>query len=217
MEEGETMMDVVFNKGAEASIPKNNPVFCFDHDFSIGDIRHSPDCMQTKLDALIDCITPNSTIRIWYSEKPQEYCGMCWLIYELNQQMKEVPNLTSILLPNQVEINQTLVQYNGWHEVNPELFSSFLSLEKTMIPAFIKSTTSKWEAMKSQNSPLRAIINGTLQSVPEDFYDPFILKELEQMEYDFSQAQLIGNVLGKYELGISDSWIQLRIEAIVNK
>ena len=49
----------------------------------------------------------------------------------------------------------------------------------------------------------------------EDFYDPWILREIAAQEETFYEGRLIGAVLEKYRLGIGDAWIALRVEAMV--
>ncbi|WFF71882.1 DUF3658 domain-containing protein [Proteiniclasticum sp. QWL-01] len=61
-----------------------------------------------------------------------------------------------------------------------------------------------WHDLMEENAPLRAIINGKITSVPEDFYDFIIIRNLP--ENDFIMARFIGKLLGEYSLGISDSW-----------
>ena len=61
-----------------------------------------------------------------------------------------------------------------------------------------------WEMLKEDNSPLRAVINGELTGVPEDFYDFLIQKELTASP--IKEARLIGNILGKYPVLLNDGW-----------
>lgn len=59
------------------------------------------------------------------------------------------------------------------------------------------------------------MLNGRLISVPESLYDSFILRELENQENEFKEIWLVGQVLGKHQLGIGDAWIALRIEKCI--
>ena len=76
-------------------------------------------------------------------------------------------------------------------------------------------TSMKWNQLQNENSPLRAMLNGKLQSVSEDIYDSFILREIAEQPEQFKMAIVIGNVLGKYQLGISDVWISNRIDKML--
>lgn len=54
-------------------------------------------------------------------------------------------------------------------------------------------------------------------SVSEDIYDYYILQEISSSEGKFNESRLIGIVLGKYQLGISDSFIHSRIENMIKE
>lgn len=219
-------------------------IFCFSNDLSRGDIsgncvsenrlnyleKFRPifpdecDCYvenvkkaKKNLDILVERASAGEILRIWYSEQPVEYCGLCWLISELKNRMKNLPRIRVIKQPNQVEKGNTICHYMGWGGVCPEEFHQFLSLEKEATPAFVTGAIIQWKKMQDQNAPLRAVINGTLQSVPEDFYDCFIKREISLAEHEFHEAHLIGNILGKYQLGIGDVWVAFRIEKMIEK
>lgn len=60
------------------------------------------------------------------------------------------------------------------------------------------------------NSPLRAVINGKMTGVPEDFYDFLIWKRLTGKPV--KQVRLIGDILGYDSLGVGDWWYAGRIQ-----
>ena len=59
------------------------------------------------------------------------------------------------------------------------------------------------------------MLNGRLVSVPETLYDGFITREIAAAADEFHEANLIGRILGKYELGIGDAWVAHRIECMI--
>ena len=71
------------------------------------------------------------------------------------------------------------------------------------------------ETAEAENFPLRAVMNGKLMSVPETLYDVFIYREIDSCNDEFSEADVIGSVLGKYNLGIGDAFIAFRIEQFI--
>ena len=91
----------------------------------------------------------------------------------------------------------------------------FLALQRQISPAGLAEIARAWAVLQAENAPLRAVVNGGLRSVPEDFYDPWILREIAAQEETFYEGRLIGAVLEKYRLGIGDAWIALRVEAMV--
>ncbi|KUO77481.1 MAG: hypothetical protein APF81_04765 [Desulfosporosinus sp. BRH_c37] len=100
-----------------------------------------------------------------------------------------------------------------WAELSPGQFYSFLSLEREMTNIEKRLQSSLWNDLKAENAPLRALVNGKLISVPEDFYDHIIIKNIPDRE--FVMAQLIGTILGKYHLGVGDGWYALRIKKMI--
>ena len=59
------------------------------------------------------------------------------------------------------------------------------------------------------------MLNGRVRSVSEDIYDKYIWDEIDLEDDEFIQAAVIGNVLGKYQLGIGDAFVALRMEKII--
>lgn len=72
------------------------------------------------------------------------------------------------------------------------------------------------ESAPKRKCPFACDVNGQLQSVPEDIYDSFILREIAAQPEQFKMAEVIGNVLGKYQLGIGDVWVSNRIDAMID-
>lgn len=54
-----------------------------------------------------------------------------------------------------------------------------------------------------------------LRSLPEDAYDVSIRRALAEAPREFREGRLIGDILGRCALGISDGWLAMRIEAMV--
>ena len=50
--------------------------------------------------------------------------------------------------------------------------------------------------LQEENAPLRAVINGRLHSVPEDFYDGMLLSRLPEAGQTIRLAELLGRTLG---------------------
>ena len=54
-----------------------------------------------------------------------------------------------------------------------------------------------------------------LRSLPEDAYDVSIRRALAEASREFREGRLLGDLLGKYALDVSDGWLAMRIEAMV--
>ena len=51
-----------------------------------------------------------------------------------------------------------------------------------------------------------------LRRLPEDAYDFSIRRALAEVPREFREGRLISDILGKYALGVSDGWLAMRIE-----
>lgn len=153
--------------------------------------------------------------RIWYSSQPDEACGLCWLLAQLQELPGRGPVRLVALPAWEERPDGTLVQYTGWGELEPEAWAAHLPLQREAPAALLVAAALRWHTLLEENAPLRGAVNGRLQSLPVDFYDHFIRREIETQPEEFLQAVVIGRVLGNYQLGISDGWVALRMEEMI--
>ena len=93
--------------------------------------------------------------------------------------------------------------------MEPELFGQFLSREEPVPPVALGAMAHRWEALRQENAPLRAVVNGRVRSVGEDFYDPLLRRHIPEGRAKI--AHIIGEVLGRENPGIGDTWFSERI------
>lgn len=155
-------------------------------------------------------------VRIWYSNQPDELCGLYWFMGQLNQWKVHATQVFIVKLPER-EVDQAgnVVWRNCWSEVTPEEWYQYFDLQKPVLPVFIQSYASHWQELQEENADLRAMLNGHLVSTTEKLYDDIILREIAAEGELFQEAVIVGRVLGKYRLGIHDSWVALRIEEMI--
>ncbi len=154
----------------------------------------------------------NTPIRVWSGYNPDELCGVYWLMEQLNIAGIRNPDITLVKLPDYEERpDGTVVSYNSWGEIEPYKWGEMAGYGKKLPKNCIYAMAHDWQKLQKENSLLRAVVSRKLISVPEDFYDFLILKEIAGQDKDFYEAQVIGKVLGQYQLGISDAFIASRI------
>lgn len=170
---------------------------------------------SASLSALLRRSESGESIRIWYSHNPDELCGLHWLLAQLRP-LTHRGDVFGVKLPlRECTEENTLVSRNGWGEICPGEWGRYVSRQKLLPPVFISVCAGKWVQLQQENAPLRIQLNGQLHSAPEDIYDSFILREIEAQKDIFPESLVIGNILGKYQLGIGDGWIALRIEKMI--
>lgn len=160
---------------------------------------------------LMDYVSKGETIRIWYSNAPYAMCGF----YYICDLLKNVSNEIFVLkLPEYVQIdNNITASYQSFGEVMPDKFDMFLRYEKKISQTEKRMFANRWLELVEDNSPLRAVVNGQLIGVSEDFYDNFIYKHIGFEP--IKEVRLIGDIIGNYQLGISDWWYASRIEYMI--
>ncbi len=160
-----------------------------------------------RLDCLLELIKYGEPIRIWYCSAPYSICGLLWLCNKLADFRAEV---YSVELQRTVISGDNAVSYRSWGEVVPENLADFLPFQRKLSLAEIRKNAFDWKRLQSENAPLRAVINGTVISVPANFYDFLIRKYLTNEP--IREAVLIGRILGENPLGIGDWWYARRID-----
>lgn len=171
---------------------------------------------RQNLSVLMERAEKGEPVRVWSSNNPDEACGLCWLMEQLRPIGFERLDVTLVKLPEYQERSDgTIVQYTAWGEVEPcQLGRMALSGEHLSVNA-IRMMANRWKQLQQDNAPLRAVLNGHVVSAPESLYDSYILREIAVQNQEFNEAIVVGNVIGKYQLGIGDGWIARRIEQFI--
>lgn len=155
-------------------------------------------------------------IRVWYSDNPGERCGMLWFMAELRKIKDYSGRVYMIKLPKYMynEAENTITEYHGWAEIDPAKWHKCLKYAQDKTKECWGYAQQWWNLMQ-ENADLRTVVNGRVRSVSEDIYDRYIWEEIDLMEDEFIQAAVIGNVLGKHQLGIGDAFVALRMEKFI--
>lgn len=165
--------------------------------------------------SLLAQLDQGESLRVWYSDQPDERCGLSWLCWELRRRGIQAP-VHLVELPRWEErSDNALVRYISWGEMEPERFGAHVSRQREASPVLRSALAREWETLRQENGPLRAVVNGHLRTAPTDFYDFALRRVLAEQPEEFHQARAIGLALGKYLPGISDCWLALRMEEML--
>ena len=153
-----------------------------------------------SLEAILARSAEGEAVRIWYSDEPDEACTFLWLLSRLDGLGDRRGPVGAVKLPRYEQREDGVVEeHTGWGDVRPESWQAFLPLERPASPASIRAAAHRWRELQEEDAPLRAVVNGRLSSVPEEF----------------PEAVLIGQVLGRHRLGIGDGLVACRVEAMI--
>ncbi len=175
--------------------------------------RIGAELMESARKSLERVRSAREPVRIWTSRNPDEYCGFCHILTELPKDA----DIRVVELPEYEVFGKEIRTYSGWGEISPYELGRFQTLERPLSATERRYFSMQWRTMQQENSPLRAMVNGLLLSVGADFYDSVILREIEKQPREFHEGRLIGEILGRYQLGLGDSLIALRIEEFISR
>lgn len=176
------------------------------------ELKNLGEAYEKELQRLKNYLEDGKAVRIWYSDVPYSRCGL----YSLCQILKGYENEISVIkLPAYIVQDNCVRTYAGWGEVSAEEFAGFLPYEKLLSKEEVRMYAMLWSELMEDNSPLRAVVNGRVLSVSEDFYDFLIWRWLR--DEPVREARLIGNILGHTQLGVGDWWYARRIEYYIKQ
>lgn len=176
------------------------------------ELKKASDVYAEEKRRLQKYLEDGEAIRIWYSDAPYSRCGF----YSLCSMLREYDNdIYAVKLPEYRVSTGSITIYQNWGEIAAEEFAGFLSCEKKLSEDELRMYAAEWSELVEDNSPLRAVVNGGVIGVLEDFYDFLIWKELT--DEPVKEARLIGNILGHWRLSIGDWWYAARIEHFIRQ
>lgn len=165
-----------------------------------------------ELEKLDGYLGKGEPIRVWYDSAPYSVCGLLWLCGRLRAFANDF-EMYVVKLPRTITHGKTAVVRTNWGEVRPGEFVKLLPLQRRLKPVEIVMNAVSWDGLQSQNAPLRAVVNGSVMSVPASFYDFLIWKNLG--DKPIKEAFLIGKILGDDNIGVGDRWYARRIDKFI--
>ena len=163
-------------------------IFCFPLHLSIGDISgdglgegrgevlavleadHPLQQAKDDLAQVRQRFVCGEDVRIWYSDQPDERCGMYWFMWHLHSWESSRSRIQVVRLPDWEFNGRTVTKRYAWSQVPDDEWCIYVDNQREIPPAFLQVLASRWEKLRCDNAPLRAAVNGRLQSVPEGFY-----------------------------------------------
>jgi len=165
---------------------------------------------QHALNRLQEAKSTREPIRMWLSiGDPAELCGLYFICHLMRK--SDTP-LFVIRIPALTVQEDCVICYRSMGEVPSEQFGAFVKYEEQVSLPQRRMYASHWGDLVRENAPLRAVVNGQLMGVPENFYD-FVLRN-NLPDGDFKVAWVIGKALNQMP-GVGDRWLYLRTHAMV--
>lgn len=158
----------------------------------------------------ISKIDTSDTLYIWYGSS-REICGMMYTLELLKNK-----NLNIYL----IDVKDTVVRRKkikfkarDTREIIPENIEKYVAAKRKLDLNEYKELLDRWAVLKEENSILRVIDGGKVESVNQNYFDIYILKYTPKEFRNYMRT--IGDVLGRSEDTISDEYIFWRIKELV--
>ncbi|KRL23574.1 DUF3658 domain-containing protein [Lentilactobacillus kisonensis] len=171
--------------------------------------------LNESLERLSDLVNQDDLIRIWWSEASDDYCGFLWLCEWLAG--KRIQSV-EIHIPLSYVTVKGLRTFASLGEIFAEDIDNLalLDLQRPLTNPQRQAYGRAWMALRNDNTPVRANVNGHILSQPITFYDQFLISQISARRFR-NVLRIIGETLGRFPVGVPDWWYQHRVEYLISK
>ena len=167
-----------------------------------------------KIEKIEQLVKKGHVLRIWYTERTNEFCGFCWLLSMLDLWGVENNKILYVKLPNSILFDSGKYEvFGGSGMFDPYILPQLAMRQQYLTDSYKNYHIRQWQRLREENAEMRVSINGQLLSVNADFYDSIIKSEIAKLDDTFKQATAIGNCLAK--LWVYDSFVAWRIDKMI--
>ena len=154
----------------------------------------------------------SAPIRIWYSNEPDELCGMLfisWMLRDWNVNICTIQCSRSIALPGHTTL------YKNSTNLSLEDVPIFLSFSQELEQPLAAHFANLWECLAKKNSELRVTENGAVRSVSIDYFDKLILKSI--LQQPFQVSHLVADIMKQPLWNMNDFILFSRLRAMLEE
>lgn len=179
---------------------------------------------QKTMDQILS-IPENLPITIWVSESSHEQTGLRFVLHLLKNKTNEM-NVINSTTTYAEHFNEPNIEYVVMHtgEIPPEKLQVIyeqIQMKPSLSQVERKKLEQEWLTLAENREALRIWKNGRIESVPEDYYDQFIIQRAKylhrkpQLKGFMKAVRLIGDVLGYLEQYVGDSFLEYRLKKLI--
>lgn len=173
----------------------------------------------------INSIPEGVHIIIWTSDNAHEQTGLRYVIHLLKGKNVDI-SLINTTAEYEELFQVKKVKYTPLHsgEIPPEKLQIIYEkgYGKSLTDHDREDLEKEWMSLSGSHETLRIWRNGRIQSVPEDYYDQFIIQRAKYLHRKpklnelIKSARLIGDVLGHLEQYVGDSFLEYRLRKLID-
>ena len=179
--------------------------------------EHNFNDAKIFLDQAAEKIAAGESVRIWYSNDPDDYCGLLWFAAQLVEKKLPLDKVFLVKTPDWFRSpGGTFWFGRGTSEISVKEICRCAQMQYQISGEQIQFLAEQWWQMENENSQLRAVVGGQPVSVPEDFYDGIIWTAVKLKEKEFRTMHIIGPMRGLC-VCVHDAWILYRLTTFVEE
>jgi hypothetical protein len=173
----------------------------------------------------IATIPTGEHVTIWVADNAHEQTGLCYTLFLLKDKDIDIHIINTTQLHNenfkQKDIIYTVLNTG---EVSPEKLQIIYQQSKQQPPLTQherEDFEKEWLSLSASQETLRIWRNGRIHSVPEDYYDDYMIKRAKKLHGKtktkewMKAARLIGDVLGHLDQYVGDSFLEYRLKKLI--
>jgi hypothetical protein len=164
-------------------------------------------------------------IYIWVANNGNEQTGLRLILYLLKDKTNEITVINTTDLADYwmtpYDSKQSMFHSSMLRPPQLKLLFEHISVEKTLSQQERIQYQKEWESLAQSKDVLRVWQKGRVTSVPEDYYDSFILKTIEQTHQkqesmDFIRAgRVVGEILHQIDEIVGDVYFEYRLRHLI--
>ncbi|MFT8319965.1 MAG: DUF1835 domain-containing protein [Bacillus sp. (in: firmicutes)] len=171
-------------------------------------------------------IPSDRPIVIWTADNSHEQTALRFILYLLKDIRNNIYIInTTSSFQKHIPLSagtECMIRHTG--EISPDQLKVIYTKNKKELPITLeerKKLVQEWELLSQSKEVLRIWDNGQIRSVPEDYYDSYILctvKKLHKKKGNrgfIKAARVIGEVIGYLDQYIGDQYIEYRLRQLI--
>lgn len=173
----------------------------------------------------INSIPEGIPITVWTAENSHEQTALRYVLHLLEDKSNDIIVINTTKTHSKL-FKKKNIEYTVLHtgEIPPEKLQIIYEQSKNESPLSQherESLEKEWLSLSDCQETLRIWRNGRIQSVPEDYYDEFIIKRAKNLHRKpklngfIKSARLIGDVLGHLEQHVGDTFLEYRLKKLI--
>ncbi|MEH7333004.1 DUF1835 domain-containing protein [Neobacillus drentensis] len=168
----------------------------------------------------IEDIPDEIPVYIWTANNGDEQTWLRFILFLLRDKPNEMILINTTEQWSEDEGRSMI--HSAW--LHPEQLKALFDQNKTAKPLSNEERVQfqeEWEQLSQTKEVLRLWQNGRITSVPEDYFDGFIIQTIEQLHQqqepkEFIRAgEVIGEILGQLDELVSDCFFEYRIRHLI--